>query len=383
MASREVPDKSLKLRTPLIAYLNLVNRCNLACRYCYYSQGPGKTAYELDTGQWLAILDKLAGLKVAKLILTGGEPLLHEGFAEILRRVGDGRWRFVLTTNGVLLTEEIVAALAVSGRCEQVHLSLDGPEACNDAMRGIGAYQQTVRALALLRRHRIPCAVRCTVGPHNCSCLAETMEHLLEFIPAASLEFSLLGTVPGARDTLRRLQLTPAQQVAALREIDAAAQRYRVRFGGNCGEILRSWRRIYGDWKCRSADSGRGAGGSLGSCQAYFTRMVIRADGKIAPCTALMHLVTGDALRDDIAVLWRHSPVWRQLRERSSVELRRFRPCRDCPFLAFCSGSCTADPADFDRPPNTYCLRNYLPYLPDIEQLLELPADRTQAGEMP
>ncbi len=65
-----------KIRT---AQLELTERCNYLCSYCY---NPPHTSSELDLTDWQKIIRKLRDYGVERIILTGGEPLLRPDLVE-------------------------------------------------------------------------------------------------------------------------------------------------------------------------------------------------------------------------------------------------------------------------------------------------------------
>jgi radical SAM protein with 4Fe4S-binding SPASM domain len=90
---------------------------------------------------------------IEKIRLTGGEPLLRKDIFDIIDlAVGHGLAPCV-TTNGLLLTEEIAREF---GKRELVWLnvSLEGASAqTNDLVRGEGTFERVVEKLEVLRRH--------------------------------------------------------------------------------------------------------------------------------------------------------------------------------------------------------------------------------------
>lgn len=91
--------------------VSLVDRCNFRCPYCMPAERfPDahpflSSAQRLSMGEWEDLLDAFVQLGVAKLRLTGGEPLLVKGLEELLVRIRT-RWpalELALTTNGQLL----------------------------------------------------------------------------------------------------------------------------------------------------------------------------------------------------------------------------------------------------------------------------------------
>ena len=87
-------------------YLKLTNACNLRCSHCITNSGE-KVKEELDLYSILDFIDKLKEIKVNKLIITGGEPLLKKDFnyiTEYLRK----KFKYstiILSTNSLLIDE--------------------------------------------------------------------------------------------------------------------------------------------------------------------------------------------------------------------------------------------------------------------------------------
>lgn len=89
------------------AFLNLTQRCNLKCRYCFVKQQPKDMTLEVarDSVEWL--LENCDGDKKPSITFFGGEPLLkyEEIIVPLVEEYGD-RVNWSLTTNGLLLDEE-------------------------------------------------------------------------------------------------------------------------------------------------------------------------------------------------------------------------------------------------------------------------------------
>ena len=63
--------------------VELTSNCNLKCIYCYRDAGPNQRDY-LEYEVLVDILERLASNGLRSVELTGGEPLLHPQFLEIL-----------------------------------------------------------------------------------------------------------------------------------------------------------------------------------------------------------------------------------------------------------------------------------------------------------
>lgn len=130
---------------PSLRYLELLltERCNLRCRHCYLGEA-GEQELPLTTVlQTLTEFQRLQGLRV---LLSGGEPLLYRHWQKLNEHLPEFELRFVLLTNGLLLTDAIIRDLNV----HEVQISLDGLAHGHDLIRGPGTWQRTVARLQAL-----------------------------------------------------------------------------------------------------------------------------------------------------------------------------------------------------------------------------------------
>ena len=79
--------------------------CNQKCLHCYAANQPLGAVKELDTDQWLAVIQKCRAAGIPQLTFTGGEPTMRN---DLVSLVHAAQW-FVtrLNTNGRLLTPEL------------------------------------------------------------------------------------------------------------------------------------------------------------------------------------------------------------------------------------------------------------------------------------
>ncbi len=107
--------------------ISVTDRCNLRCVYCMPEDNPEFVAAEqvLSFDEIERFVRVAAGCGVSKLRLTGGEPLLRAGLAELVERLVriEGIADVALTTNGILLVEQ-AEALRQAG-LQRLNVSLD------------------------------------------------------------------------------------------------------------------------------------------------------------------------------------------------------------------------------------------------------------------
>jgi GTP 3',8-cyclase len=108
--------------------LSVTDRCDLRCRYCMAGSMRFLPRSDILTLEEIALLaDMLIARGVTRIRLTGGEPLVRRGIADLVRtlgaRIGRGLDELTLTTNGTQL-ERHAAPLFRAG-VRRVNVSLD------------------------------------------------------------------------------------------------------------------------------------------------------------------------------------------------------------------------------------------------------------------
>jgi AdoMet-dependent heme synthase len=127
--------------------------CDLACVHCRTSVQPRRSSYELTTEEGYQLIDQVAELGPARLVLSGGDPLKRP---DIFNFVEYARLRGLEVSLALsatpLLSENVLRELKYR-RLNAVSVNIDGPTAeSHDGQRGTpGAFDQTLSAIAEAR----------------------------------------------------------------------------------------------------------------------------------------------------------------------------------------------------------------------------------------
>lgn len=155
-----IKNLEFKNRKPVVKAmcLHIAHDCNIRCKYCFASQGDFEgdrslMSFEVGKKALKFLVDHSGNRRNLEVDFFGGEPLMN--FDVVKQLVTYGRsleaennklFRFTLTTNGVLLTDEIIDY--VNEHMDNVVLSIDGRKDVNDLMRytvnGKGTYDLIV-----------------------------------------------------------------------------------------------------------------------------------------------------------------------------------------------------------------------------------------------
>jgi len=149
--------RSGELGAPLYIAWQVTNECNLACLHCIEESGPGKAFHdELSDEQVFSVLDQALALEVPYLSFSGGEPMVHHRFFDMVEYVCSRNGQLKVETNGHYLNPENCARLKSLG-VKAVQVSLDGAtrETFN-RMRVRGDYDTAIQGVKNLHAAGVP-----------------------------------------------------------------------------------------------------------------------------------------------------------------------------------------------------------------------------------
>jgi uncharacterized protein len=138
--------------------LHIAHTCNLNCSYCFASQGKyqGERAlmsFEVGKRAFDFLIEHSGTRRNLEVDFFGGEPLMNfdvvkqlVAYARSVEKEHNKNFRFTLTTNGVLIDDDVIDF--VNREMSNVVLSLDGRREINDHFRkdylGRGSYDTIV-----------------------------------------------------------------------------------------------------------------------------------------------------------------------------------------------------------------------------------------------
>ncbi len=324
--------------------LHVAHDCNLACKYCFAEEGEyhGRRAImSLETGK--KALDFLVANSGSRVNLEvdffGGEPLLNWDVVKQLVEYGrsleepnNKKFRFTLTTNGVLLNHEIIEF--ANKEMSNVVLSIDGRKEVNDAMRpfrgGHGSYDVIVDKFKKVAesRNQNNYYVRGTYT-HNNIDFSEDVKHL------ADLGFEQISVEPVVASPSDSYALRPEDIPTLLSQYDELAkdiiERRKAGKGINFFHFM------------IDLSGGPCVAKRLSGCGSGTEYLAITPWGDIYPCHQfvgnedfLMGNVDEGILRTDIQDEFKTCNVYAK------------EKCKECFAKFYCSGGCAANAYNFE-----------------------------------
>lgn len=218
--------QSADLTAPLYVAWQITNECNLACMHCIEESGPGKAFKdELDRDEIMNIIDQLDKAAVPYMSFSGGEPMLHPHFTEMVERAAGAGIQVKVETNGHYITPEKAAWFKRVG-VRAVQISLDGGEAgSHNKMRVHGRFDTAVEACRTLTAAGVPLEINFVPARFNIEQVGQAVD-LAHDVGAFSFYSGKIMYTGNAVKTWKMLEPTEAQYAAYFDTLRAKAVEY-------------------------------------------------------------------------------------------------------------------------------------------------------------
>ncbi len=313
--------KATRNSHPIFAMFELTYQCNFSCRHCYNpiarknqprtGEAPASTRRPLDFSEIMGLLDQLKDMGVLYLSLTGGEPLVHPRFWDILAAAKERQFAVRVFTNGALITPSVADRLDEIGpHC--LEISIHGAnDATAEALSQVkGSHQNMLKALGYLKERKLRVYLKCTVTKLN--------EGELEGIKAISDSFGF----PVFFDPVITLSDDGEEYPLEMKASDEGVAKLYRSDGINIGNSPFEWEP-----------------GEL-SCTVGAGTLHITPHGDVQPCIQWKQPV-GNIREKPLKEIWSTSPVLEEARRvarempmliRKGTKDHAF--CRHCPGLS-------------------------------------------------
>ena len=323
--------------------LHIAHDCNLACRYCFAEEGEyhGRRAlmsYEVGKKALDFLIANSGSREHLEVDFFGGEPLMNWDVVKRLVEYGRSqeearhkKFRFTLTTNGVLLNDEIMEFC--NKEMSNVVLSLDGRREVNDRMRpfrnGKGSYELIVPKFQEFAKRRgdKDYFVRGTFTNKN----LDFGEDVLHY---AELGFEKMSMEPVVAEPTEDYAIREEDLPEILKEYDRLAAEYVKRHKEGKGFTFFHFMVDLKQGPCVAK--------RLSGCGSGTEYLAVTPWGDLYPCHQFVGKeefllgnvdtgVTNTAIRDEFKL----------------CNVYAKEKCRDCFARFYCSGGCAANSYNF------------------------------------
>lgn len=310
---------------------HITDDCDQRCKHCYiFSENNCKS---LDSMTWEQIQDTFYNCldfckvydRLPYFYITGGDPILHPNFWELLKLLKQHEIPFTILGNPFHLNDEVCRKLKSLG-CEKYQLSLDGLRETHDWFRKPGSFDITLEKLECIKRSGIRAVVMTTVSGTNINEIPEIIDMVAN--KADVFAFARYCPTSGEKDT----NIEPQRYRELLQLCDKKFKEYEARgcttYFNKKDHLWTLYEYETGEFKIpKNADKDMIYGGcNCGNCH-----LTILPNGDIFACRRVRNSKVGNVFDDRIADVW----VCEMEKYR---DYSKFEKCSKCELKAWCRG---------------------------------------------
>jgi len=318
-----VPSTTVDLKAPIRTTFLITKRCNLMCKHCYIGSSPYEKTRELTFQQVENVLKKLVDAGVFVIYFTGGEPFVRSDFMRILELASDLGFGVGVSTNGTLLSDDIVRKLSRLN-IVKIQVSLDGArKETHEFIRGPGTFDRTITAIKKLVEYNIPVGITTVFHRGNIKELKD-MVLLANRLRVRGIKVSPLMDWGRAKQTLSDCMFDFRERISLIQEV------YNVTSEVGVSVLNETYIDVGFDVE------------PYGCPLTIGLTLLPNAD--VIPCEVFAEnldekVVLGNLLYQDVKEIW-NSHRAKKIREAALIDNKK---CKFCPYLNFCGSYCVAE----------------------------------------
>ena len=284
-------------------HVDMTDRCNERCVHCYLPRG---RAHFLDTGVALKVLSEFREAQELTVFFSGGECMLHQDFAKILRHAKSLNLNVIVMSNCTLCDGGIIDVLK-DIEPQYVNVSLYAvADSIHDSITQVaGSCSRTKAAIEALLSAGIHVRIATPFMRENKDCASELQEY------ADSHKVHLVAD----SDIFGQLDQSCINQRHALSSSDLE-------------KLIREHKSLFE----RPCYDGVHCSAESKVCDIGDFRLNINAEGMYYPCDGFHGSLIGDARRDTLMEVWRGE----KLNRLRNLKNKDFGECVACQDRAWC-----------------------------------------------
>lgn len=326
----------------------ITGKCNYNCLHCFNAKDNAPLQSEWSMEEANKLLDEAQACGINGFTLTGGEPMAHKHFFEIIEGIyARGMYVFELNTNGFYINQTSLDRMKQIGCCPLVKISFDGL-GYHDWMRNHkGAEADAIRAIRLCVENGFRVKVQMNINRKN----RESILKSLEYLDGMDVERTRIICTT---DTIRWAENAAGQSFTVPEYYDACLEVLRQYIGGNHRMPVDCWQFLDLDPRSKSYTLTPMRGcldhyrESRPLCQGNRGMIAVGATGAVYPCLQMSGWMEahgrsfGNVKEQGLQSLLQSGTYLDDVCATIGDMLKVNKKCVECPHLTYCRGGCRA-----------------------------------------
>ena len=206
-------------------YIEITDKCNLDCEFCYNRSGRKHPVHEMSVEKIQLIINKFLPMGLEHVSFSGGEPLLHSEWDEIYKIICSyAELNFSVLTNGTI-NNPYLFTLNKENKNFRIQVSLDGhDEKTNSLIRGKSNYQKTINTFTKLSGGLNRFSVKLVISQLNRHSIEPFVKLALSLNAQPELVF--VSNIGNATEKWGDISLTSIEKVRIIKQINVLSDKY-------------------------------------------------------------------------------------------------------------------------------------------------------------
>ncbi len=311
---------------PTKVQIDVTNRCNFDCRYCYNKNNDFLGQTEFSDEQLLKLVDKvIEEVNPVVISFSGGEPLTRKDILlQAISKLKDKDIYSWLTTNAFLMNKDLAVLFQEAG-LNKIFTNIDSnSQEVHDSLRGFtGSLSKSLQVIKDM--------VAVFGGDNIVGTSVVTKKNYKSIVDSAKLavdlgvsKYHLLDFVPISKES-QELMLTREEWLELKDDIEQSDIAKNIKL-----QLCHSFLFMSDEYKKMN----------FPFCMAGRFTMVITASGEVVPCNHLKkkEFLCGNVFEQNLLDLWQKSDILRKFRYYDYLD----KGCGNCKRYAQCVGGCKA-----------------------------------------
>ena len=297
---------------PLWLLAEITYRCPLHCAFCYNpTDYADHTKNELNTDEWIKVLQDARKMGALQLGISGGEPLLRDDIEDVVTEANHLGYYSNLITSGVGLTEKRIDAFKAGG-LDHIQLSMhDITEEISNFVTDTKTFKLKQKVAAMIKDRGYPMVLNVVIHRYNIGHIKEILE-MAEKLGADYVE--LANTQYYGWSLINRNQLMPTKE--QIDEAEKITNEFREYIGNKMKIFF-----VVPDYYAERPKKCMNGWGEV--------FMIVTANGDVLPCHSARVLPNIDfpnVKNDQLKEIWYDSSAFNKYRGDEWMK----EPCRSC-----------------------------------------------------
>ncbi len=310
---------------------HLLNRCQMNCRHCYIRN----RKQEMSLDQFFQGLNNYSNFldhhKIkGRIYFTGGDPLLHDSFKEIIQMTVARGISFGVMGNYHCLSEDMMLFLKENS-IRFYQLSLDGLKENNEITRGKGTFNKVLDAIELLETAGITTVVNMTVTEENIADVVPLID-LLSNTKLSRFDLTRIVPIGSAKDQKIISPVKYRELLLSILQVEEKIKQKNQKF--KIGKKDHLWKLLYDEHDKLRID----LNDMYHGCGMVIRHLTILPNGEIYPCRKL-EISLGNILKQPLTEIYEQNEFVRKVRSNDLIKgcatCRLKNVCRGCPSVTY------------------------------------------------